>query len=368
MNILILNWRDPEHPLAGGAEQMVFEHAKYWKRRGADVTWFASHFKKAKREEFIDGIKIIRRGSQYTVFIWAFFYYLMGKLGRVMLVVDCFHFIPYFTRFYIKNIPIVAILQEVAGKLWFENIFFPISKIGYIVEPFIIKSYRNIVFITGSKSAKSDLINLGFSKDKVHVINHGITRYKPRNDSKEDVKTLIFLGRVSKDKGIEDAINMLSVLTNHKMQVKLWVVGRPESSEYERKVKKLIKDKGLMGIVKLFGYVSFEEKFELLARSWALVHPSKKEGWGLNVIEANSVGVPAIGYKVCGLVDSIVDKQTGLLVQPDPISLSKGVELLISNPTLYSKMCRNAKQWSDKFNWDKSAQKSYKLILSLQKK
>lgn len=66
MKVLVLNWRDPKHPLAGGAEISLLHHVSYWKEKGYDVTWFASGFDKAKKQEMIDGIKIVRSGSHFT--------------------------------------------------------------------------------------------------------------------------------------------------------------------------------------------------------------------------------------------------------------------------------------------------------------
>ncbi len=53
----------------------------------------------------------------------------------------------------------------------------------------------------------------------------------------------------------------------------------------------------------------------MLQRSWVHVLPSRKEGWGLAVVEAAQHGVPTIGYRASGgLTDSIVDGVTGMLV------------------------------------------------------
>ena len=118
--ILILNWRDPMHPLSGGAEQMILEHAKYWKKSGAHIKWFASGFRKGKQREVIEGIEIIRRGSHFTVSVWAFIYYITGNFGTVDLVVDCFHFFPFFTPIYMKKVRKIAVIHEIAGSLWAE--------------------------------------------------------------------------------------------------------------------------------------------------------------------------------------------------------------------------------------------------------
>ena len=58
MNILLLNWRDPKNPKAGGAEIVTLEHAKAWARGGFHVLWLASSFKNAPKDETLDGIDI----------------------------------------------------------------------------------------------------------------------------------------------------------------------------------------------------------------------------------------------------------------------------------------------------------------------
>ena len=77
MNILILGWRDPKHPLAGGAEQVVHEHAKGWIEVGNRATLFSSRFKGSLKEETLDGVEIVRGGFPYFVgWLGGFFFYL----------------------------------------------------------------------------------------------------------------------------------------------------------------------------------------------------------------------------------------------------------------------------------------------------
>lgn len=367
MKILILNWRDPKHHLAGGAEQMVFEHAKYWKRKGAEVVWFASSFRNAKNEETLDGIKIIRKGNHYTVFIWTFIFYLRNKFRDTTLVVDCFHFIPYFSVFYIKHIPKIVIVQEVAGRLWFDNIFPPFALLGYMFEPWILRFYKKNSFITGSESAKRDLIKTGIHNDRIFVISHGINRVRMRRIAKEKKPVLIFLGRVSKDKGIEDALKVIRKLKDEGINIKLWIVGKSETDEYEQKVLNLIEEYGIGKECRWFGYVTQKEKYILLSKAWIIIHPSKKEGWGLNVIEANSVGTPAVGFAVGGLTDSIIDNQTGILVKPDIDGMVIGIKKALSDRAFRDRLGVHARVWSKKFTWEQASKKSWELIVSITK-
>lgn len=363
MNILVLNWRDPKHPLAGGAEISLHEHIKYWQKKRAKVTWYAGSFEKSKSEEIVDGIKIIRKGNHYTVALNFYFDWILGKFRNTDLIVDCFHFISFMTPLYTGKTRKIALINEVAGKLWFGNLPAPIAYIGYKIEPLIIKMYKEIKFITGSESAKKDLLKIGIQSNMVTVINHGIDPpKKSKNFVKELNPTLIFLGRISRDKGIEDALEMLARLIVKNNKIVLWIVGKYESDSYKIKINKIIDTLKINKNLVFFGYVDNALKNELLQRSWLLIHPSVKEGWGLNVIEANQVGTPAIGYNVAGLRDSILNNKTGVLVNPNVKSLAEGVNMLLKDNQKLRVMGSEAKKWSTNFSWEKAGKISYDLL------
>ena len=366
MKILILNWRDIKHPLSGGADISLFEHAKYWAKKGSDIVWVSSSFSGAAAVETIDGIKIIRKGSYYTVHLWAAFSFLAKKLGNPDIIVDSFHFLPYFTPLYAPKKKIIALINEVAGKVWFENMPYLFAVIGYYTEPIFFIFYKSLPFITGSDSAKDDLIRVGILDKKITVVHHGMKKVSVDSKIKKEIKpTMIFLARVSVDKGIKDALSAFVQIKKEVPNAQFWIVGKEERPG----LMDFLLDKPEFGRLKkdirYWGFVPENEKFILLKKAWVLIHPSKKEGWGLNVIEAASQGTPTVGYDVEGLRDSVKNGETGLLVDPQNISaLTKAIVKLIvvQNKSLYNALSKNAVQWSKNFNWDKSVTKSWDII------
>lgn len=366
MNILILNWRDPKNPYSGGAEISLMEHAKFWIKKGAKITWFASHYKNAPEEEIINGIKIIRKGSHYTVHIWSFIYYLQNKFTKPDLIIDCFHFIPFFTPLYYKKIKKIGLINEPAKNAWFKNIFFPLSLIGYLIEPLFFILYKNNLILTVSESIASELTNYKLDKKKIQIIPNGHTPLSAKIKlEKEKDPTVIYLGQITPDKGIEEAIKAFEKIVQKTPGAKLWIVGKAINDRYLAGIKKKISKRNLNKVITFFGFVNEQKKYELLSKSWMLIHPSIREGWGLNVIEANSCGTPAIGYKITGLKDSIIHKKTGLLVDRKPYSLADAVNKLINDKKQYDNMCIKAKKWADTFNWELSGEKSWNLIKTL---
>lgn len=365
MRILIFNWRDTKHPLSGGAETMLYQHAMYWKKSGATVVWFSSSFPNAKENEIIDGINVIRRGSHYTVHMYGFLNLLFGKLGKADIVIDCFHFIPFFIPLIFSNRKIIALIHEIAGKVWFRNAHFPISVIGYFFEPFIFRMYKKVPFITVSDSTKKELMKFGIKESNIHVIFNGIAMDSHVKKVRKEIKpTIVFLGRISSDKGIKDAIHAFSLVLKSIPDAAFWIIGKEEKSgELEKTIKSEFPNGNYN--IKYWGYVSDKEKNELLQKAWILAHPSQKEGWGLTVIEAARWGTPTVGYDVEGLRDSIVNNKTGILVKETPEELSDGILGLLSNKKRLSEMSISCRQWAAKFSWEKSTKKSWELIQSI---
>jgi len=369
MKILIFNWRDINHPLSGGAEISLFEHAKYWKKMNNDVTWFSSSFKNAKKEERIDGIRFIRKGSHYTVHIWAFLYYLKKKFGKVDVVIDSFHFIPFFTPLYIPSDKIVGLINEIAGKVWFENLNYFFALIGFYLEPLLFKFYNKNVLITGSESTKKELIKVGLKRSNIRIIHHGVNIVK-NNLKKETIPTIIFLGRISFDKGIKDALDIFVKIAKENKTIRLWIVGKEEKPKMMESMLRSI-DLNIKAKIKYFGFVSEKKKFELLKRAWILIHPSKKEGWGLNVIEAASQGTPTVGYNVEGLRDSVKNGETGILVSPSNTGefiASVNKMLNANRKNLYLNFSNKAIDWSKQFNWDTSSKQSLSVLIAIYEK
>ena len=91
--------------------------------------------------------------------------------------------------------------------------------------------------------------------------------------------------------------------------------------------------------------------------------PGLREGWGLNIVEANALGVPAVAYDVPGLCDSVKNNETGLLAEGGNIKdlAEKTIKLLTDN-LLREKLSVNALNYSKQFSWDKTADEFMKLI------
>lgn len=360
MKILILNWRDIKNPSSGGAEILTHEIAKRWVRWGHTVIQFSSAFPNAADNELIDNVRIIRKGHPdirwlfRSVHFLAFWYYQLHK-NEFDIVVDEIHGISFFTPWYVKQKK-AALVCEVAGELWtkFFGPFFGLF--GKNTEQFYLRYvYRNVLCLTISDSTKKDLIAHGVEEKNIIVLPMGITiPQKTSIQKKEEETTLIFVGRLSKPKGVEDAMITLGIIKK-KMSANLWIVGRG-AKRYREHLEKLRSDLGLERNIVFFGFVSDAKKFELMSRAHILIHPSIREGFGLTIPEAGFVGTPVIAYGVSGVRDIVRNMENGILLKHNsPKMIAEAVLALIDNKELYRQIQDKARQEAKKFNWDNTA-------------
>mgnify|MGYP001575152852 CR=1 FL=1 len=368
LRILIFNWRDIKNPLSGGAEVLTHEMAKRWVRKGHRVTYFSAVFAGCQREETIDGVRVIRRGApdilsfSIPVHFWAFWFYWTKFRGKFDVVIDEIHGIPFFTPFFVKEKKIVLIC-EVAKEIWGQMFSFPWNLIGRLVEKFYFRIYKRILFLTISPSTKKDLIKAGIPAKSITILPMGVTLNLPKNlPSKEKNPTFIFVGRLCKMKAVDEAIRAFALIIKNFPRAEFWIVGDGER-EYVDYLKKLVSQKELRKNVKFFGFVDEGKKFILLAKAHILLHPSKREGWGLVVHEANSAGTPTVAYNSPGLRDVVKDGKNGILCEENtPQDMSEKLISLLENKSLYQKLQKGGLEEVKKHDWNKTAKVAIEVL------
>lgn len=352
MNILWFNWRDIRNPEAGGAEVYTHEIAKRLAEKGYSIALFTSKFRGCKREEVIDGVRVIRDGGRYTVYQRAKEFYKRNG-NKFEIVIDEINTKPFHTPKFVDNDKILALIHQLAREFWFYETPFPVNLIGYyILERRWLKDYVNIPTITVSNSTKEDLESLGFKN--IFIVHNGLN-VEPvdRIPEKAEKPTIVFVGRMKKAKKPQDVIEAFKIVKKEIRDVQLWMVG---DGYLRKKLESKAKD------VKFFGYVDRRTKDELVRKAWVIAVPGVREGWGQVVTDANALGTPAVGYNIPGLRDSIKHGYNGFLVDNHPEALADGLIEILSDDKLREKLSRNAIEWSRQFSWDRSAEKFERMI------
>lgn len=154
-----------------------------------------------------------------------------------------------------------------------------------------------------------------------------------------EVCIFTFVGRLCRDKGIYDLFDAFSVLVKSNKNIQLWIVGPDEE--------------GLRSSLEAQSN-EFHEKIRWIGPTYTpeiymnaadiLVLPSYREGFGTVVIEAAACHVPAIAYRIEGIVDAVIENETGLLVTKGSVSeLADAMQILASDFVLRSKLADAAR-------------------------
>jgi glycosyltransferase involved in cell wall biosynthesis len=361
LNILAINWQDIRHPLGGGAEVHFHEIFKRVVAFGHRVTLLCSHFDSAPETEWIDGIRVVRRGRR-NGFNWIVprAYRELSRNHQYDVVVDDINKIPFYTPLFVKE-PVLAIVHHLfRSSIYVETFVVPATYV-YVGERLIPYVYRKTPFAVVSRSTRKELSDLGI-RGSIDLLPNGVDpdRYPEHPEWKDPAPLVGYVGRLKRYKRIDQVIRFFPRILDALPEARLVVVG---DGDHRAELEHLTRDLGLEQAVRFTGHVSHEEKARLLNQMWVAVNPSSKEGWGLTVIEANACGIPVVAADSPGLRDSVVHNKTGFLYPGDePERMVQQVLDLLTHDKKRQKFGRASREWAETFRWDDSARTALALL------
>jgi glycosyltransferase involved in cell wall biosynthesis len=312
------------------------------------VTLLTSKFPGCRDIEVLDGVRIRRRGSLRN---GSFHLLVQRELARVQgfdAIIDEINTAPFLTPLWRRRLPpIVGFIHQLADDVLDAELPRPVAAVGRWLEPRALRLYRDVPVVTVSNSTKEDLQRIGL--ERVSVIPDGRDE-PPSLDgiTKEDRPTLLFVGRLALNKRPHHAVDAFRHVRGEMPDAQLWIVGQ---GPLERDLEASLPEGA-----ELLGFLPRRDLYERMRRAHCLIVPSVREGWGLVVIEANSVGTPAVAYDVPGLRDSVRDGITGRLASPgEPEALAHEALALLGDAGSYREMSRHATEWAEQFSWDATA-------------
>lgn len=349
MRFLMLNWRDPKNPLAGGAERVTLAYLSALVQRGHEAYWFTHEYAGAPPEEVVDGIHYIRAGGNGTSILKAIQWY--RRQPRFDLVLDQHHGLAWFAPWWCRT-NCVAYLHEVLGPIWDTFYKWPLCTIGRWQDRWTHWLYRRVPFWTACESTRDGLQR--HSVRNVTIIRYGVlTRALPVLDVKPLTPPLrlAVVCRLAPNKRVNHCVQTLAVLRDRGLAARLTIVGGGEALQA---LKREVAELKLDAAVRFTGLLSEADKDAILRESHLLLHTSVREGWGLNVIEANALGTPAVVYPVAGLRESTLHDQTGVVSEQEtPASLAAGIIRLAGDDPRYQRYRRGAWERAQTMHWDR---------------
>jgi glycosyltransferase involved in cell wall biosynthesis len=351
-HLLAVNFRDPAHPEAGGAE-LHLEHVLLEAvRRGWRVTWLASGFPGGAPESEHRGMRVVRRGTW-----WDFNLVLPRVMAAEFaapapdLVVEDINKVPCFAPLWTRA-PVGVVIPHLFGTTAFREANAAVASYVMALEALIPHVYRRSPFVVISESTRDDLVARGIPRDRITVVHCGLDHDTYRPDpatAKAPAPTLLFVGRLRRYKGLDWVMRTFPRVLARVPGARLEVIGDgPAADELRTAAQRL----GVAGAVDFLGFLPRPEKVRRMRAAWALLQPSPKEGWGLTVVEAGACGTAVVAADSPGLRDSVRDGETGLLVPyGDDARLADALVRVLEDGTLRARLEAGGRSWAARFRW-----------------
>ena len=390
--VAVVNWRDPWHPEAGGAERYAWAMARGLTGHGAAVCFVTARAPGQARREHRDGIEIVRTGGRFTVYPRVLGWLLAHRRSFHALL-DCQNGIPFFTPLVLPpSTPVLCVMHHVHSVQWAMHFPAWVARAGRLLEgPVARRVYRRHGCVAVSPSTVAAMrARLRWAGD-IYVIPNGVYpggrppallprgttpgTPGPRSPLRAERRlggntpaarptsppphTLTWVGRLVAHKRPGLILPVAERLRGRGISID--VVGRGPSLP---SLAGQAGAAGLAGVVRLRGFLPEAEKTALVAGSLLHLNTSLGEGWGLCVLEAAALGVPTVAFDVDGLRDAVRDGETGWLVR-DGERIEDVAERAVkelADPARRAAVAAACRAWAARFSWDASAARMAGLV------
>ena len=364
--IVAVNFRDPAHPEAGGAELHLEEILLEAVRRGHHVTWLASGFPGGAREEEHRGIRVVRRGTW-----WNFNFVVPLVLRREFanpvpdLVIEDVNKVPCFVA-WATRARVAVIVPHLFGSTAFREASVPVAAYVVALEKLIPIAYRGARFVVISESTRDDLIERGIPERCIEVVHcgldHATYHLEAPPAAKATAPTILYVGRLRRYKGVDWMIRVMPRVLERVPAAKLVVIGDgPDRARLDA----MLASSGAAHAVEFLGFACGADKAARMRAAWVLVQPSPKEGWGLTVVEAGASGTAVVAADSPGLRDSVRRDVTGLLVPfGDDAAMADALVRVLTEAPLRERLAHAGIEWAARFTWPGCAARSMDALLA----
>lgn len=240
--------------------------------------------------------------------------------------------------------------------------FSPLIYLENLLYKFLLKLlkkenyYRNTKLIAKHKKALNILKKNGVKN--VCFIHKGVEYQKYSERKKIDNQTILFMGQLSKRKGITDLLEIFVKISDKFPKAKLLIAGTG-SSEFLNSLKK--KSTKLKNRILFTGPVNYQNKGRIFGRASIFCLPSYADASPAVIMEAMAAGLAIVTTYQSD--PPIKNEAEGILVQAGEVDkISSALERLLLNSKLKLKLGNSARKMAKNYDWEKKAEEFIKLF------
>lgn len=355
----------------GGPVKTVYELSKELAKKGHDVTVYTTDIcdktsrldVKSDEPVQVDGIRTyyFRNVSKALAYDYKLFLSpaLVPIIRREISRFDIVHLHEYFTfqsvvaHYYAKKCHVPYVLS-VHGSLC------PVVRkqkarskqvFTYFFGRSILRDMNTAIALT--KEERRQLLSMGLKPDKVRIIPNGVNlvefvnlpkkgTFRQKYSIRSDEKVILFLGRITRKKGLDLLINVFSKLVRHLRALRLVIAG-PADPECLASLKKLIAIKNIENEVLLTGLLVWEEKLSAYVDTDVFVLTSYSEGLPFTVLEACASGAPVVITDHCNIPE-VADHKAGFVVGRNEEEIQNALFTILNDEKIKRELGNNGRK------------------------
>lgn len=353
-------------------DRIFYKETKTLAKAGYDVTLIAQH----NKNETVDGVKILalprpkNRIERTTKIIWRLFRLALKQKTGI------YHFhdpelilVGLLLKIFTKAKIIYDVHEHypnaILDKYWIPKYLRKIiSKLFTFVEKRLVPFLDFVIYTT-------PIVGQRYQKLKTEterIENYPLLRLSKIPKYLSQQKHIIYLGKMTKIRGICELIKAFALVIKKHPGWKLHLVGTIKPISFSREIKKLIVELTIKQDIKLIPWVSYEEKEKYSSQACIgvvtyLPYANNISCLPNKLFDYMLVGLPIVASNF-PLYKEIVEKnKCGICLDPtSPEKIAKAIEYLIEHPDQAKKMGENGRKVVlEKYNWENEGKKLLKI-------
>lgn len=241
---------------------------------------------------------------------------------------------------------------------WDWNSSQPLS---YRIQQHILRSriltHKTKVLVYGNWNEKSKNIMPFFTASYTHENRTPVALRQVSSDM--DEIRLLFVGTLTDNKRPFECIQTLENLKAKGINATLDLIGGGAQRD---ELKAYVNKQGISDIVRFHGKQNPDEVIEFFKTAHFLVFLSRSEGWPKVVAESMWWGCLPVTTNVSCVKQMVGNMERGILVNPDPETVSEQILDIIDKPAVYQRMCQAAMDWAREYTLERFESEIVKLL------
>lgn len=347
MLIDVFTLRGPSNlSFGGGGRKYLKSILERFSNEGHNIKLNCGLERELPSEEDIGNIKVNRYNSK------GFFLKNILKLKRNShdsdLIIENVVSYPFCIPLFFRRKKRLIIFHHLSGSTILKTHGILHFIINFLIERLIIPIvYRKDKIVVPSNFTKRQLLKIGLKDDNIFICEPGLDIPLDKGVKSHD-PSLLFIGKYRKNchKKLDHLIYIFEDLKKDIPRLKLYIAG---DVVLEDELTNIVNSDDN---INLLGYITDEEKIELLKEAWLFVNPSLVEGFCIAWIEANACGTPSIGYDIEHLKTIEHGINGKVVTYNNSGALYNELKDLLLDKNYLKDLSDSSFLYAEKFNWD----------------